>query len=93
MWGAVLFFLTIVMVTPLGRAVADELVRRIVVSLAMPVPYAHAGVAIMAFCALASMLLMRRRAPKRVEIRWVWYQVRGDPGESESDGGSTGRTR
>jgi hypothetical protein len=84
MWGAALFLITIVMVTPIGRALVDEYVCRIAASLAMPVPYAHAILMVMAFCALASMLLLRRRAPRRVEIRWVWYEIRGEPGENAS---------
>ena len=75
MWGAVLFFITIVMVTPGGRAVASEYAQQtIAVFTAQPI-YADPALALMALSALGCLLLMCGRTSERRPERWIWREV------------------
>jgi hypothetical protein len=73
MRGAVLFFITIVMVTSDGRAVAAGYVQQTMFN--SQLPYSDIALAVMAFSALVSLLLLCGRTRERRTERWIW-QIR-----------------
>jgi len=76
MWGAALFFITIVMVTPDGRAVVCDYVQQTICLFVAQLPYSDVALALMAISAVASLLMLRpRRMERRVE-RWIWREIR-----------------
>jgi hypothetical protein len=75
MWGAALFFITMVMVTECGRDAASVYVQRIVSLFSGQLPYSDVALWVMALSALGCLLLMRKRAPERSVERWV-VQIR-----------------
>lgn len=84
MWGAALFLITIVMVTPGGRAVAGEYLRQTLSLFAEQLPYSDAALGFMALSALACLLVMLRRTPEKPAERWIWREIR-----QEFDGGTS----
>jgi hypothetical protein len=84
MWGAALFLITIVMVTPSGRGVVDEYARQIISLFSGQSPFPDVALALMALSALASILVMLKRRPAPAAC-WVWREIH------EEVGGQTGR--
>jgi len=80
MWRGTLFFITIVMVTASGRAAVAEYARETMSLLATGVAGSDFILLLIAFSALGSILLMCRRSPEKSAERWVWQEIRGDPG-------------
>jgi hypothetical protein len=83
MWGATLFFITIVFVTQCGRDAAVAYISQI---LSQPCP--PLSLVCMALGTLASLFVMRRRAP-RPGPYWVWQVVQGEVGEAAHTDSST----
>jgi len=73
MWGAALFFITIVMVTPGGRAAAGEYAQQTIALFTGQLP--DPVLALMVLSALASLLLLRRKRERGAE-RWILREVR-----------------
>jgi hypothetical protein len=85
MWGAALFFITILAVTPYGRAAADEYVRQTLSQFAAQLPCSEVALALMALSALGCLLMMRGgRAVQRRAEYWVWREIRGHCGDEPS---------
>jgi len=75
MWGAVLFFITIVMVTSDGRAAAGEYAAQTMAMFNSQLPYSDVALAVMAVSSLVCLLLLCKRTRERRTERWIW-QIR-----------------
>jgi hypothetical protein len=69
MWGAVLFFITIVMVTPGGRAVASQYAQQTIALFTAQLP--DALLVMMALSTLACLVLVCGRPSERMAERWI----------------------
>ena len=76
MWGAAGFFITIVMVTPTGRAVAGAFAQQTISVFSAECTYPDAVFALMAVSFLISMLLMCGGTKEKQPEQWVWREVR-----------------
>ena len=92
MWGAALFLITIVMVTPCGRHAVEEYARQTIAQFATQLPFSHVTLACMALGALGSILLMREGSPERPDVYWVWQGIPGEPDDEASRSRSTAET-
>jgi hypothetical protein len=92
MWGAALFFITIVMVTPCGRDAVEEYARQTIAQFAAQLPFSHVTLAFMALGALGSILLMCGGSPERPDLYWVWRGIRGELDDEASRNRSTAET-
>lgn len=76
MWGAVLFFITIVMVTSDGRAAAAGYAEQTLALFYSQLPYSDVALAVMAVSALICFLLLFVRTRERRTERWIWREIR-----------------
>ena len=73
-----LFFITIVMVTPCGRAAASQYVQQTLARFAAQSHHSDAALVLMAICALGCLLLMCGRAQEGPAAYWVWRKIDQD---------------
>ena len=78
MWGAALFFITILMVTPCGRAAVDEYARQALSLFAAQLPYSDVALVIMGLSAVASFLLLCGRGREKPGPCWTLWEIRGE---------------
>jgi hypothetical protein len=78
MWGATLFFITIVFVTQTGREAAVEYISQI-----LSQPCSPESLACMALGTAAALWVMCRRGPKP-QAYWVLQVVHGETGPEAS---------
>jgi hypothetical protein len=82
MWGAALFFITIVLVTPGGRAAAGEYLQQTLSLFSGQLPYSEVALALMALSALGCMLTMLGHTRQKHTERWIWWEIRQESGAS-----------
>ncbi len=66
-----MFFVTIVMVTPGGRAVASDCIQQTMALFTAQLPYSDAALVVMGLSALGSLLLLRARPQETPVERWI----------------------
>jgi hypothetical protein len=77
MWGAALFFITILMATPGGRAAVCQYAQQAIDLFAAQLPYSDVAFVLMTLSALGCLLIIRGgRTPERPVERWIWREIR-----------------
>ena len=84
MWRPALFLLTIVLVTPQGRAAFGAAGADAMLVFETNLPYSGAILLTMIVCAVASMMLLRKRPSPTDGIDLVYHQVRGETADEAS---------
>jgi hypothetical protein len=86
MWKPALFLITVVLVTPIGRAALGQLAHRAASQFALNSTYGELTIASMALVFLGLFLLVFCQSPKDPNTQWTVRRVEGqEPAGASSD--------
>jgi len=80
MWKPALFLITIVMVTPGGRAAVSEYADSAFSQFVFNSPYAELALISLVLVAVGVVLLLLCQSPKVPDSTWVWREIREETG-------------